>query len=163
MRHTIAGKKLNRDTKERKALFRSLVLSLIEKEKIKTTLPKGQVIVRLAEKLVTAAKNGTQGQKRKISAFLSSKSFQDKLTGEIAPQFSEVTGGYVRMVKLGRRTGDGAQEVMLSWSRQIPKKETAKKTAKKSAKKEIKREAKKETKKPVKKPVKKPAVKREKK
>ncbi|MCL4339302.1 50S ribosomal protein L17 [Patescibacteria group bacterium] len=148
MRHQVFGKKFNRDIKERKALFKSLLTGLIDTGKIKTTLPKGKAIVRLADKLVSQVKSGSLSQLSQVTAFLAKKDLVDKLVKDIAPRFGGVTGGYVRMVRLGKRAGDGSEEVSLSWSREALKKEkeeTPRKAAKKEVKKETKKSSKKET------------------
>lgn len=135
MRHRCFGRKLNRDVKERKALFRSLVIALIEKDKIRTTLPKAKAIQGLVEKLVTKAKEGTDAATRKLTSFLTKKEVIDKLTGEIMPRFKDKVGGYVRIRKLGKRFGDGTEEALLEWTVAQEKKKPEIKAAKKQAEK----------------------------
>jgi|SRR3989344_2846921 len=116
MRHRVFGKKLGRDIKERKALFRSLVSSLILYGRIKTTYAKAKAIISLIEKLVTKAKDGSRSQINQIYSFLNRKEPVKKLLDEIAPRFKDKIGGYIRMIRLGTRTGDNAQEVLMEWT-----------------------------------------------
>lgn len=116
MRHRVFGKKLSRDVKERKALFRSLVSSLILYGRIKTTYAKAKAIISLIEKLVTKAKDGSRSQINQIYSFLNRKEPVKKLLDEIAPRFKDKIGGYIRMIRLGTRTGDNAQEVLMEWT-----------------------------------------------
>lgn len=116
MRHRVFGRKLNRDIKERKALFRSLVNALILNGKIKTTYAKAKAVGSLIEKLVTKAKDGSRSSVVQIASFLNTKEPVKKLVDEIAPRFKDKVGGYIRMIRLGRRSGDNAQEVMMEWT-----------------------------------------------
>lgn len=116
MRHRVFGRKLNRDIKERKALFKSLILALINYGKIQTTVAKGKAIHRLAEKMVTHAKNGSASALSSVSSFLARKSAVDKLVNEVVPRFKNTLGGYVRMRRLGKRRGDSSEKVVLEWS-----------------------------------------------
>ena len=116
MRHQVFGKKLNRDIKERKALFKSLILALITYGKIKTTLAKAKAIQPFVDKLVTRAKDGSENAIRQVSSFLARKEAINKLTKEIAPRFGKTFGGYLNLKKVGQRSGDAAEEVILEWS-----------------------------------------------
>lgn len=116
MRHRVKGKKLGRDIKERKALFRSLVQALIKHGRIRTTRAKAKAITSLIEKLVTKAKDNSRSSLVQLSSFLTKNESIKKLTGEIAPRFGNKVGGYIRMIRLGRRKGDNAEEVLLEWS-----------------------------------------------
>src|SRR3990170_6205526 len=116
MRHKVFGKKLGRDIKERKALFKNLIIALIINGKIKTTYSRAKAIARLAEKLVTKAKNGSNGALRQLESFLTKKDAIHRLKTVIAPQFKDKIGGYVRMVRLGIRRGDSTEEVRLEWT-----------------------------------------------
>lgn len=119
MRHHVFGRKLNRDSKERKALFKSLILSLIARGKIKTTLAKAKAVHGLAEKLVTTAKDSGENSKKKLYAFFAQKDAVQRLVEKIAPVFKETPGGYIRIRRTDVRSGDGSQEVILEWSKQI--------------------------------------------
>lgn len=128
MKHKVKGKKLGRDAKQRKALFKSLISSLIEHGRIRTTLAKGKAVQKLAEKLVTKAKDGSTSAIRQVSAFLAKKKTVNKLVNVIAPRFKDKIGGYSRMIRAGRRKGDMSQEIILEWSiKEEQKKPTAKK------------------------------------
>ena len=129
MRHQVYGKKLNRDIKERKALFKSLTLALITNGKIRTTISKAKAVQSLIEKLVTHAKTGTEAATRQVSSFLARKEAIQKLVGEIIPRFQDKIGGYLRIRHIGRRIGDGAQEVVLEWT--VPEKKVIKKAVEK--------------------------------
>lgn len=126
MRHQVFGKKLNRDIKERKALFRSLVKAMIIHGRIKTTYAKAKAVGSLLEKLVTKAKEGSRVSKNQISSFLNQREPIKKLINDVAPRFSDKVGGYIRMIRLGRRRGDNAKEVLLEWSVSPQKTEVAK-------------------------------------
>lgn len=151
MRHQVFGRKLNRDIKERKALFKSLVIALISHGKIKTTLAKAKAIQRLAEKMVTHAKGGSDSAVRQVSSFLTKRDVINKLIREIAPRFKKTAGGYLRLRRIGKRVGDASEEVILEWSIAEEKK-----TQEKPVKLEEKKISDKKTpKKPEKKPTKK--------
>lgn len=114
MRHQVTGKKLGRNTKQRKALFKSLISSLVLYGRIKTTQAKAKAIKNLAEKLVTKIKKGTLEGQRSVRANLA-KIAAEKLIKEIAPRFQNRQGGFLRILKLGQRFGDGAEMVVLEW------------------------------------------------
>lgn len=156
MRHQVFGKKLNRDVKERKALFRSLLLALITFGKIKTTLAKAKAVQRLMDKMVTKAKDGSERAVSQLFAFLPNKDAINRLTKEIAPRFSKTPGGYLRLRRVGQRVGDAGQEVTLEWS-VAQEKKTEVKPVKVEEKKKL------EKKKPEKKVVKKKTAKKAKK
>ena len=112
MRHKVKGKKLRRSTAHRRALLRNLVTSLLEKERIKTTLAKAKAARPLAEKIITKAKEDTLHNRRLALRFIFKKETVKKLFEEIGPRFKERPGGYTRIVKLGPRSGDGAEMAM---------------------------------------------------
>lgn len=116
MRHQVFGKKFNRDIKERKALFKSLINALIEHGKIKTTLPKAKAVRRIAEKLVTKAREKTDVSQRQVTSFIIHKKLSDKLINTIAPRFSDTAGGYTRIRRVGPRPSDFTEEVILEWT-----------------------------------------------
>ena len=116
MRHKIYGRKLKRDKGKRKALFKSLLNSLIKHGKIKTTLAKAKAIRGLADRLVTLAKEETYTSNQQIMSFLNRKESLEKLKKVVAPKFKNKIGGYIRMIKLGKRKGDHAEEVIIQWS-----------------------------------------------
>jgi large subunit ribosomal protein L17 len=109
LRHHIAGRKLARPTAHRWALYRNLVADLIKHEKIVTTEAKAKEIRGLAEKVITLGKEGSLASRRRALAFVTDKKIVDKVFSELAPRYVERPGGYTRIVKLGRRVGDGAR------------------------------------------------------
>jgi len=109
LRHRIAGRKLSRPTAHRWALYRNLVADLIKYEKIVTTEAKAKEIRGLAEKMITLGKEGSLASRRRALAFVTDKKLVDKIFTELAPRYAEHPGGYTRLVKLGRRVGDGAR------------------------------------------------------
>jgi len=108
LRHRIAGRKLSRPTAHRWALYRNLVTDLVKYEKIVTTEAKAKEIRGLAEKMITLGKEGSLASRRRALAFVIDKKLVDKIFNELAPRYAERPGGYTRIVKLGRRVGDGA-------------------------------------------------------
>lgn len=113
-RNQHAGKQLNRNTHQRKALFKGLINSLIMKEEIKTTVSKAKAIQGLFDKLVTKGKLGTVHARRLLHAFLGSSDSVKKLVDELAPRLDKRTSGYTRIVKVGVRRGDNAQMVKIA-------------------------------------------------
>ena len=113
MRHKVAGKKLSKNSSQRKALFKNLISSLIIHEAIKTTEAKAKALRILAEKLVTQGKTGTLQARRAIEAFLQNKMVVKKIVDELGPLFKGRSGGFTRIVRLGQRAGDGAMMVRL--------------------------------------------------
>jgi large subunit ribosomal protein L17 len=121
MRHRIAGRILGRDSSHRKALFRNLIRDLYIHERITTTDAKARAIRADAEKLITKAKrslavggdaNRVHAQ-RQIVSYLNDKAVATKVFEVFAPRYSERPGGYVRIIKLGKRHGDAADMVMI--------------------------------------------------
>src|SRR5579864_3937789 len=109
MRHLNQGRKLNRTSSHRKALFRNLVLSLIQHERITTTDAKAKELRRFADRMVTLGKKGDLAARRRAFSYLQSHQAVQKLFDEIAPRFKDRAGGYTRVVKFGFRRGDAAQ------------------------------------------------------
>ncbi len=108
MRHRNSGRQLNRDASSRKALFRNLALSLIEHERIQTTLPKAKELRRVAEPLITLAKKDTVANRRLAFNRLRSRGIVSKLFAELGPRFNDRPGGYIRVLKAGFRKSDSA-------------------------------------------------------
>jgi large subunit ribosomal protein L17 len=108
MRHLNQGRKLNRTSAHRKALFRNLVLALVKHERIKTTDAKAKELRRYADRMVTLGKRGDLAARRLAFSFMQSRDAVKKLFDEIAPRFKERNGGYTRVVKFGVRRGDAA-------------------------------------------------------
>ena len=113
MRHQVKGRKLRRPTAHRLALLRNLVTSFLEKERVKTTLAKAKEARPLAEKMITLGKTGTLHARRQVMAFVRKESVVAKIFDDLGARFGQRPGGYTRIVKLGRRLGDGAQLAML--------------------------------------------------
>lgn len=116
MRHLVKIRKLGRTTKHREALLANLVVSLIQHNRIRTTLAKAKAVRPLAEKIVTLGKKGTLHHRRLAIAKLGNVSAVGKLFKEIAPKFQERKGGYTRIIKLGHRTTDAALEAFIEWT-----------------------------------------------
>jgi large subunit ribosomal protein L17 len=108
MRHRKTGRKLNRNSSHRKALFSNMVNSLIKHEIIKTTLPKAKELRGFAEPLITLAKSDSVAKRRLAFARLRDKDSVAKLFAELGPRYQERPGGYLRVLKCGFRTGDTA-------------------------------------------------------
>ena len=108
MRHGNSGRKFNRTSSHRKAMFRNMAASMIHHECIKTTLPKAKELRRVLEPLITLAKEDTVANRRLAFARLRDKVAVSKLFGEISPLNKTRPGGYVRVLKCGLRAGDNA-------------------------------------------------------
>ena len=108
MRHRKSGRKLNRNSSQRSALKKSLAISIIEHESIKTTLAKAKEIRGFLEPLVTLAKKNTVANQRLAYARLQSKQAVAKLFDELGPRYMDRPGGYLRVIKRGYRPGDKA-------------------------------------------------------
>jgi large subunit ribosomal protein L17 len=108
MRHLNAGRKLNRSGAHRKALFRNLVTSLLEREHVRTTDAKAKELRSIADRMVTLGKRGTLHARRQALSYIRSATVVQKLFDEVAPRFRERAGGYTRVIKLGHRHGDAA-------------------------------------------------------
>ena len=108
MRHRKSGRKFSRTSAHRKAMFRNMTASLVEHELIKTTLPKAKELRRVAEPLITLAKNDSVANRRLAFSRLRSDAAVAKLFDELAPRYSERPGGYLRILKCGFRAGDNA-------------------------------------------------------
>ena len=108
MRHRKVGRQLGRNSSHRKAMFRNMACSLFEHEVIKTTLPKAKELKRVAEPLITLAKNDSVSNRRLAFARTGSKETVGKLFAELGPRYIERPGGYTRILKCGFRSGDTA-------------------------------------------------------
>ena len=108
MRHRHSGRQLNRNSSHRKAMFRNMTASLVEHELIKTTLPKAKELRRVAEPLITLAKNDSVANRRLAFDRLRDKAAVGKLFAELGPRYQERPGGYIRILKCGYRAGDKA-------------------------------------------------------
>ncbi|NWF56340.1 MAG: 50S ribosomal protein L17 [Syntrophaceae bacterium] len=108
MRHRIAGRKLGRTTSHRIAMLRNLVTSLLEHERVKTTDAKAKEVRPLAEKLIGLAKRGDLHARRQALSVVRKPDLVKKLFETLSPRYQSRTGGYLRIVKMGNRPGDGA-------------------------------------------------------
>lgn len=108
MRHQKSGRKLNRTSSHREAMFRNMAASLVKHELIRTTLPKAKELRRVAEPLITLAKTDSVANRRLAFARLRDKQAVGKLFVEIGPRYRERPGGYLRILKCGFRAGDNA-------------------------------------------------------
>ena len=108
MRHRKSGRKLNRNSSHRQAMFRNMAASLFEHEAIRTTLPKAKELRRVAEPLITLAGKDTVANRRLAFARLRDKAVVTKLFEELGPRYQARPGGYLRVLKAGFRAGDNA-------------------------------------------------------
>jgi large subunit ribosomal protein L17 len=108
MRHQKSGRKLNRTSSHREAMFKNMASSLIKHELIRTTLPKAKELRRVAEPLITLAKTDSVANRRLAFARLRDKQAVGKLFVELGPRYRERPGGYLRILKCGFRPGDNA-------------------------------------------------------
>src|SRR5438045_5497239 len=116
MRHQKKTVKLGRTAEHRKALLANQVCSLIEHQRIKTTLAKAKAVRPLAEKMVTLGKQGSLHARRTALAVLRQKTAVKKLFDDIAPRSADRNGGYTRIIKLGHRKSDAAALAMIEWA-----------------------------------------------
>lgn len=108
MRHLKSGRKLNRTSSHRRAMFRNMTAALVEHELIRTTLPKAKELRQVAEPLITLAKSDSVANRRLVFNRLRSKSAVGKLFSDLGPRYQSRPGGYIRILKCGFRTGDKA-------------------------------------------------------
>jgi large subunit ribosomal protein L17 len=108
MRHLKSGRKLNRNSSHRKAMFRNMATSLFQNEIIKTTVPKAKELRRVAEPLLTLAKEDSVAHRRQAFDRLRDRDVVTKLFNELGPRYVDRPGGYLRILKCGYRSGDNA-------------------------------------------------------
>jgi large subunit ribosomal protein L17 len=108
MRHRKSGRHLNRNSTHRKAMFQNMTVSLLQHEVIKTTLPKAKELRRVAEPLITMARNDSVHKRRLAFARLRDRDTVTKLFNELGPRYKDRPGGYLRILKTGFRAGDNA-------------------------------------------------------
>jgi large subunit ribosomal protein L17 len=113
MRHGVSGRKLNRTTSHRSAMFRNMVTSLLQHEQIYTTLPKAKELRRWGDWMITLGKRGDLHARRQALATIREKSAVHKLFEELAPRYQNRQGGYTRIVKVGFRRGDASPMCMI--------------------------------------------------
>ena len=115
MRHAVAGRKLNRTSSHRKAMFNNMAAALVKHEQIKTTLPKAKDLRPIVEKLVTLGKKGGLTARRQILASLKDDKLAEKLLTTLADRYKARAGGYTRVLKAGFRYGDMASMAIIEF------------------------------------------------
>ena len=113
MRHGVAGRKLNRNSSHRKAMLGNMVASLLEHERIHTTVPKAKEARRLAERIITLGKKGGLHNVRLAERTLHDRKLLQKVFGELKERYASRAGGYTRIVRTGFRQGDAAEMAFL--------------------------------------------------
>jgi large subunit ribosomal protein L17 len=108
MKHNVAGRKLGRNPSHRKAMLRNIVTSLLEHERIVTTVPKAKEVRRIAEKMITLGKRGGLHARRQALSYIRTKDVVAKLFDDLSPQYADRQGGYTRIIRTGTRYGDAA-------------------------------------------------------
>ena len=126
MRKRVEGKKLGRNTAQRKTLYRGLLVSLVQHGQIKTTLAKAKAIRPRMERLVTVARKGNLAARRRLLKTIPQKEVVKKMMEEIGPRFKNRPGGYLRIVKLGPRASDQTEMARLEWVEEEVKNEKSK-------------------------------------
>jgi large subunit ribosomal protein L17 len=115
MRHQVAGRKLNRTSSHRKAMFANMACALIKHEQIFTTLPKAKDLRPIVEKLITAGKKGDLSARRKLIAELRDQDMAKKVMDVLSPRYKARKGGYIRVLKAGFRYGDAAPMAIIEF------------------------------------------------
>jgi large subunit ribosomal protein L17 len=113
MKHRVVGRRLDRTTEHRTAMFRNMVTSLLRHERIETTTPKAKELKRIADKIITLAKRGSPHHRRIANRDVRDVEVLNKLFGPIAQRFAARPGGYTRVVRVGRRVGDNAEMAVI--------------------------------------------------
>ena len=126
MRHKISGRKLNRTSSHRKALFMNMAQALIQHEQIKTTLPKAKELRPIVEKLITLGKKGTLASRRQAISQIQDKGCVSKLIESLSKRFADRAGGYTRIMKSGFRYGDNAPMAVIEFVDFDPKVQVSK-------------------------------------
>ena len=113
MRHRKAGRKLGRTASHRDAMLRNMVTSLLDQERIVTTVPKAKEARRVAEQMITLGKRGDLHARRQALSYIRSKDVVAKLFDQLSSQYAERQGGYTRIIRTGNRAGDAAPMAIL--------------------------------------------------
>ena len=135
MKHRIAGRRLDRTTEHRTAMFKNMVTSLLRHERIQTTAPKAKELKRIADKVITLAKKGSAHARRQAYRQVRDVEVLNKFFESIAPRFAKRPGGYTRIVRIGRRAGDNAEVAMIELTERAPAEAPAEKGEEKAEKK----------------------------
>ena len=135
MRHGVGTKKLGRTSEHRLAMFRNLIIGLIKAQRITTTVQKAKEVRPLAEKIITWGKKDSVHSRRMVYRWIQDRTIVKSVFDDLAPKFIDRSGGYTRILKLGPRRGDGAEEAILEFVdfkyKAKEKKDDKKKAAKK--------------------------------
>ncbi len=115
MRHGMNGRKLNRTSSHRKAMFANMAVALIKHEQIQTTLPKAKDLRPIVERLVTLGKRGGLHARRQVLSYLGDRAQTEKLFATLAPRYADRKGGYLRVLKAGHRYGDAAPMAVIEF------------------------------------------------
>ncbi len=115
MRHNVSGRKLGRTTAHRTAMFRNQLASLVQHERIVTTLPKAKELRPLIERVVTRGRDDSVAARRWVRKWLPNRDDVKKVFDDLGPRFKDRPGGYTRIVKLGPRKGDNAEMAVLEF------------------------------------------------
>jgi large subunit ribosomal protein L17 len=134
MKHRVVGRRLDRTTEHRTAMFRNMVTSLIRHERITTTTPKAKELKRFADKIITLAKRATPHARRIANRDVRDVEVLNKLFGPIADRFKSRPGGYTRLVRVGRRAGDNAELAVIELLDRVAAPATEEKGEEKAAK-----------------------------
>ena len=134
MRHHNSGRKLNRTSAHRTAMFRNMAVSLLRHEEIVTTLPKAKELRRVAEPLITLGKQPTLANRRLAFARLRDRDIVGKLFEDLGPRFKSRAGGYLRILKMGYRPGDSAPRALVQLVDRKPETTTGEEKPKAAAK-----------------------------
>ena len=113
MRHRKSGRKLGRRTEHRTAMLRNIVTSLLDMERIVTTVPKAKEVRRVAEQMITLGKRGDLHARRQAMSYIRSKAVVAKLFDQLSSQYADRQGGYTRIIRTGYRAGDAAPMAIL--------------------------------------------------
>lgn len=115
MRHKMSGRKLNRTSSHRKAMFKNMAAALIKHEQIRTTLPKAKDLRPIVEKMITIGKKGDLAARRQLISKLDDEAMAKKVFDVLAPRYEERAGGYIRIMKAGFRYGDNAPMAIIEF------------------------------------------------
>ncbi|MFB3142898.1 MAG: 50S ribosomal protein L17 [Acidobacteriota bacterium] len=136
MRHRRTGRKLNRTSSHRKAMFRNMVTDFLDKERIITTVAKAKELRPFAEKMITLGKRDNLHSRRRALSIIRRKSVVHKLFDSLAPRYADRNGGFTRIIRLGFRKGDSAEIAIIELVDREGEKDTPKKSKKAPSKKE---------------------------
>src|SRR5512144_2112211 len=140
MKHRIAGRRLDRTTEHRIAMFKNMVTSLLRHERIETTTPKAKELKRIADKVITLGKRGDPHARRQAYRQVRDVEVLNKLFETLGPRFAARAGGYTRIVRVGRRAGDNAEMAVIELVERTPAAEPEATDDKKQGKSEKKGE-----------------------